>query len=233
MKALFQKQFDAAMNLNRQNILAMCPRGGDDLLDLGCDDGEWSLQVANAAQPKTVHGIEIVPERAAAAKDRGIQVTIADLAARLPLPSESFDLVHANQVIEHVADIDLFAAEVFRVLRPGGTVVISTENASSWHNVLALALGWQMFSLTNLSERGAGIGNPLALHRGKSGHLKTWTHKVIFSYRGLREFFQAHGFCVQCIRGAGYYPLPAKMGCFDVRHSHFLTLAAKKPGDQG
>jgi ubiquinone/menaquinone biosynthesis C-methylase UbiE len=229
MKGWFQKQFDAAMKLNRQNILDMCPHRVDTLLDLGCDDGEWSVQVANAAQAKTVQGVEIVPERASAAEERGIYVTRADLAANLPLPSAEFDLVHANQVIEHVADIDLFAAEIFRVLRPGGTVIISTENGSSWHNLFAMALGWQMFSLTNLSERRLGIGNPLALHRGESDHMKTWTHKVIFSYRGLREFFEAHGFYVQGIRGAGYYPLPAGLGRLDVRHAHFLTLVASRP----
>ena len=229
MKVWLQKQFDAAMKLNRQNILDVCPRQVDAFLDLGCDDGGWSLQVANAAQAKTVQGIEIVPERAAAAKQRGIDVIRADLAAKLPLPAAVFDLVHANQVIEHVADVDLFAAEVFRVLRPGGTAIISTENGSSWHNVFAMALGWQMFSLTNLSERRLGIGNPLALHRGESDHMKTWTHKVIFSYQGLREFFEAHGFQVQGIRGAGYYPLAAGLGRFDVRHAHFLTLVATKP----
>lgn len=229
MKAWLQGQFDAAMELNRKNILAACPHPVDTMLDLGCDDGAWSLRVAEASGAKTVQGIELVAGRADIARGRGLAVSVADLAERLPLPAEAFDLVHANQVIEHVPDIDLFASEIFRVLRPGGTSIISTENGSSWHNVFSVALGWQMFSLTNLSERRLGIGNPCALHRGEAGHLKTWTHKVIFSYRGLREFFEAHGFQVQRIRGAGYYPLPARLGSLDVRHAHFLTLVANKP----
>lgn len=232
MRAWLKRRFDAAMELNRRNILIACPQAVDALLDLGCDDGEWSLQVARASQAKTVQGVELVAERADIATRRGLTVSIADLADRLPIPSESFDLVHANQVIEHVPDIDLFAAEIFRVLRPDGTVIISTENASSWHNIGALTLGWQMFSLTNLSERRLGIGNPLALHRGEADHLKSWTHKVIFSHRGLKEFFAAHGFDVQRLLGAGYYPLPARLGCWDVRHAHFLTLVARKPAHQ-
>jgi hypothetical protein len=90
-------------------------------------------------------------------------------------------------------------------------------------------MGWQMFSLSNLSERRLGIGNPMALHRGEGNHLKSWTHKVIFSYRGLKEFFEAHGFKNLRLLGAGYYPLPGVFAALDVRHSHFLALRAEKP----
>lgn len=230
LNSYLRRQFDRAMDLNRRNILKSCPRHrADTLLDLGCDDGAWTLEVAKAAHATSVTGIEIVRHRADAAQAKGIQVMVTDLANPLPLSTACFDIVHANQVIEHVPNIDLFAAEIFRVLRPGGMAIISTENASSWHNVLSVALGWQMFSLTNLSGRRLGIGNPLALHRGETDHFQTWTHKVIFSYRGLIEFFQAHGFLVQQILGAGYYPFPAWVGQVDVRHAHFLTIQATKP----
>lgn len=230
IRTYFRRLFDHAMDLNHSNILTSCPSNDTcTLLDLGCDDGTWTLQVAKAAHAKSVTAIELVPHRADIARSKGIDVTIADLADPLPIATSQFDLVHANQVIEHVPDIDLFASEIFRVLRPGGTAVVSTENASSWHNVFAAAFGWQMFSLTNLSCQRLGIGNPLALHRGETDHLKTWTHKVIFSYRGLLEFFEAHGFVVQRIRGAGYHPLPARVGAIDVRHAHFLTIVAQKP----
>lgn len=218
------------MDLNHRNILESCAGNhGGTLLDLGCDDGTWTLELVEAAKCTSVLGVEIVQQRADAARAKGIEVMIADLADPLPLSEACFDVVHANQVIEHVPDIDLFASEIFRVLRPGGIAVVSTENASSWHNVISVALGWQMFSLTNLSGRRLGIGNPLALHRGEADHLKTWTHKVIFSYRGLIEFFEAHGFLVQQIHGAGYHPLPAWVGKVDVRHAHFLTAQVKKP----
>ena len=226
----FRRQFAKAMDLNHQNIRDLCHQNQEgSFLDLGCDDGTWTLEVSKAANATSVTGIEIVQQRADIARSKGISVMIADLAKPLPLSAACFDVVHANQVIEHVPDIDLFAAEIFRVLRPGGIAVVSTENASSWHNILSVALGWQMFSLTNLSSRRLGIGNPLALHRGETDHLKTWTHKVIFSYLGLIEFFDAHGFLVQQVRWAWYHPLPAWVGKMDVRHAHFLTIQAKKP----
>ena len=217
------------MNLNRANILACVPsRPGLKLIDLGCDDGAWTMQLAERAGTTDVWGVEIVAERAAAAEKRGVRVTSGDLAQQLPFPDASFDLLHANQVIEHVPDVDLFVSEVTRVLRPGGCAILSTENGSSWVNIGAAILGWQIFSLTNVSTRRLGIGNPLALHRGECGELASWTHKTIFNFRGLKELCEAYGLADVRILGAGYFPLPAGLGRLDPRHAHFITVSAVK-----
>lgn len=229
LRSWFIGLFDSAMELNRRQILADLPRHGGRLLDLGCDDGDWTMKLASVTPREGVHGVEVVEERAVVARSRGVEVVVADLAHVLPLTADTFDVIHANQVIEHVPDIDLFATEILRLLKPGGLAIVSTENTSSWHNVFAAFCGWQMFSSTNLSGVRLGIGNPLAVHRGESDHVKTWTHKVLFSARGLREFFEAHGFEVVTLRGAGYHPLPAWLGQWDVSHSHFITVLARKP----
>lgn len=230
IKAYLDDLYTRASEANRQNILSLIEFNPDgSLLDLGCDDGGWTMLLARRMQSKNVNGVEIVEERAERARSLGVNVQIGDLARPLTYSDNAFDLIHANQVIEHVPDVDLFTSEIYRVLKPGGRVVVSTENASSWHNIFALLMGWQMFSLSNLSERRLGIGNPMALHRGEGNHLKSWTHKVIFSYRGLKEFFEAHGFKNLRLLGAGYYPLPGVFAALDVRHSHFLALRAEKP----
>lgn len=221
--------FESAMDLNRRQILEAVPRTGGRLLDLGCDDGEWTMQLASVSDRDSVQGVEIVESRAELAARRGVAITVADLGLKVPLPDCCFDVIHANQVIEHVPDVDLFASEIWRMLKPGGTAIVSTENTSSWHNVFAAMCGWQMFSSTNLSGVRLGIGNPLAVHRGETDHMKTWTHKVLFSARGLREFFEAHGFKVEALKGSGYHPLPAWMGQWDVSHSHFITVVARRP----
>jgi 2-polyprenyl-3-methyl-5-hydroxy-6-metoxy-1,4-benzoquinol methylase len=156
-------------------------------------------------------------------------VTRADLSKPLAmLPDAHFDLIHANQVIEHVPNVDLFVSEIYRLLRPGGHAVVSTENGSSWHNVFAAAMGWQIFSLTNVSSLKAGLGNPFAIQRGGDPYTGTWTHKTIFNYRGLIEMFEAHRFSETVVKGAGYFPLPAFLGRIDPRHSAFITILARK-----
>lgn len=222
--------FLAAHHMNLANILCLCSDAQDvRILDLGCDDGEWTLQVAKASGAREIQGIELNSLAAEKAVRKGIKVSISDLNQRFPYADDTFDLIHTNQVIEHVPNVDHFLQEIFRVLRPGGSLVLSTENGSSWHNVLAAAMGWQIFSLTNLSSRQSGIGNPLAVHRGTTQFTSTWTHKVIFNYLGLVEFLQIHGFRNLVVRGAGYYPFPAILGKWDPRHGHFLAVRAEKP----
>lgn len=230
LKKLLNRMFLAANDHNLANILSLASvTTAKDFLDLGCDDGVWTMKVASGAGAQNVFGVELNPKAAAIAQEKGIEVSICDLKDPLPFAGDRFDLIHTNQVIEHVPDIDRFASEAFRVLRKGGRMVLSTENGSSWHNIFAAAMGWQTFSLTNLSSLQSGVGNPLALHRGSKDFSSTWTHKVIFNYRGLIEFLELHGFRNIVVKGAGYYPLPTAFAKLDPRHAHFITLSAQKP----
>jgi SAM-dependent methyltransferase len=219
-----------AADLNRRNIIAMAAGLAPlrSLCDLGCDDGAHTSAVAEAVGAAEVSGVEVMADRARLAQDRGVKVAVAPIEDGLPFADASFDLVHSNQVIEHVADVDVFLSETHRVLRPGGWAIISTENAASWHNVFAAAMGWQIFSLTNVSTRALGLGNPLAPHRGEEGISASWRHKTILSYRGLKELAGVHGLTPTEVVGAGYYPLPAAAGRLDTRHAHFITLLARK-----
>jgi SAM-dependent methyltransferase len=219
-----------AVELNQRNILGLLtPDSTASLLDLGCDDGLWTAELAARLRARRVYGVEIVPAKSTQASHREILVVQADLSDSLPFRDAYFDVVHSNQVIEHVPDIDVFVQEAFRVLRPGGYAVFSTENASSWHNIGAAIMGWQIFSATNVSKRVAGLGNPLALHRNSGGIEPSWTHKTVMNYRGLLELLVVHGFTRPRVLGAGYHPLPASIARLDARHAHFLAVRVDRP----
>lgn len=220
-----------SFELNQKNIIELIGSGPYACIcDLGCDDGAWTMELARTAGATEIHGVEIVEERAALARKRGVEVALANLNERLPFRDAMFDLVHANQVIEHIGELDTFLGEIERVLKPSGVCIISTENGSSWHNVAAAALGWQIFSLTNVSPWVGGIGNPFALHRGEQGNGPALTHKTIFNYRGLLELLDAYGLRPVAVRGAGYHPLPPSAGRLDARHAHILAVKATKSG---
>jgi trans-aconitate methyltransferase len=74
------------------------------LLDVGCDDGGWTdtLRQKLGIPPAQVFGLEIVDERAEAARSRGFDIRSGDLEERWPFDDSSMNVVHANQVIEHV-----------------------------------------------------------------------------------------------------------------------------------
>lgn len=229
MKKFFQKMFEQAMALNKKNILEFLENNPSaKLIDLGCDSGEWTMELAKRIDTKEIYGVDIIDERIKNAKLKGIKVYKSDLNEEFPFEDNFFDVVHANQVIEHISNLDYFISEIFRILKAGGYIIISTENGSSWHNIFASVMGWQIFSLTNVSAKKLSIGNPLSIHRDKIINLSSWSHKTIFNYRGLKEVFMVYNFRDIAIRGAGYYPLPAKFGLLDPRHAHFITLKAFK-----
>ena len=230
LKNLMQRLYMNAHSHNFSNSLALLPKGANlRLLDLGCYDGEWTLKLANRMNTTNVHALEILSAPAAVARTRGITVLETDLEIVWPFPDADFDVVHASFVIEHVCRMDHFISEMFRVLKPGGRVVVTTENGSSWHNVFAAVLGWQTFSSSCCSTKVKGLGNPIALHRGQGPSEFSQTHKIIFNFRGYREIFEAHNFTNIKILGAGYYPLPTLFAKADPRHAHFLCLSAEKP----
>jgi ubiquinone/menaquinone biosynthesis C-methylase UbiE len=227
------KMVEVAAKNNHKNIVSMVGKDKNaKFLDLGCDDGSWTIDVAKIIDTKRIFGIEIVPERAKRARAFGVTTHVSDLNQPLPFTAEEFDVVHANQVIEHVVNSDLFLSEIYRVLRSGGYAVISTENLSSWHNIFALVLGFQPFSMTNYSCKGS-IGNPLALWKKQESvysNLSSWQHNRLFSYYGLKDLFVKHGFIIEKVKTAGYYPLPAFFSSIDPVHGHWITLKARKPG---
>lgn len=101
-------------------------------LDAGCGDGRYLAALA-AELPERVAGVDIserILETARAQAPRA-ELRQANLE-RLPFADGEFDLVLSSQVIEHVLDREGAAAELARVLRPGGTLVISTDNERAW-----------------------------------------------------------------------------------------------------
>ena len=150
MKQLLEQMWQNAMLLNKQNILSLMSENKDArLLDLGCDNGDWTIALAEKIGTRHIAGIEIIAQAVQESLDKGIDCRKADLCEIFPFEENSFDIVHANQVIEHVTNIDHFIQEIYRVLKPRGYVVISTENGSSWSNIFAAIMGWQIFSLTD------------------------------------------------------------------------------------
>jgi ubiquinone/menaquinone biosynthesis C-methylase UbiE len=203
-------------------------------LDCGCDTGALTIEVAQHIGTQHVYGLDVVEERLAKARALGIDGRLGDLNTRFPFEDASLSVTMANQVIEHLHDTDTFIAETFRVLRPGGYALICTENLAATHNLFALLLGYQPFSLSNVSTL-RSIGNPLALHRHATEgmlHVKSFQHMRVFAYQGLKEIVEAHGFVVERMVGTGYYPLPPALarlaGRVDPRHAAFLLLKARK-----
>jgi SAM-dependent methyltransferase len=226
-----ERLFHATEEENRRAVLRTLPAGrGGALLDIGTHQGEFAERVARRVGATRVAGIDFVEEHAAMARARGIDVACANIDDGLPFADEEFDIVHANQVIEHVRRSDAFLREVHRVLKPGGLALISTNNFSSWHNVGALALGYQPMP-AHVSDE-LIVGNPLDPLRGQE-HEDGRAHLRLFTGRALIELCAVHGLERVHLRTAGYYPLPPRLGRIMARidrlHGAFLIALVQKP----
>ena len=226
--------FRGTEQLNRVAILdALSGETGLSLLDCGCGDGEFTLELARQVGAKSVFGVEWDRDRVEIAGRKGVVTARADLNQGLPFGDESFDVVHSNQVIEHLYATDTFLRETRRVLKPGGLAILSTNNLASWHNVASLVLGMQPPPMHVSSEVIAG--NALDPLRGSRHPTVGDSHLRIFSFKGLRELCEYHGFEVEKLRTVGYYPLTARASRVATRiyRWHGAFLVAKMRRNQG
>lgn len=104
---------------------------GDAALDVGCGAGNDVATLAGiVGADGTVMGADrsemLIAEarRTPAAREPGVTFVVADATA-LPFAGGRFDACRADRTIQHVPDADVAVAEMARVTRPGGTVVIS------------------------------------------------------------------------------------------------------------
>jgi ubiquinone/menaquinone biosynthesis C-methylase UbiE len=102
-------------------------RPGTDLLDVGCGPGTITLDLAALVAPGRTRGVDaaaaVLEEARTGAAERGVEVDFAvDDAYALQADDDSFDVVHAHQVLQHLVDPVAALAEWARVTRPGGTV---------------------------------------------------------------------------------------------------------------
>ena len=110
----------------RRRDLAALPRGR--VLDVGCGNG--GFLVGLKARGWTVQGTDTSAPGCEVARSRGIPDYHGDLA-RAGFPDGSFDAVTLWHVLEHVADPLAELAEIRRILRPGGRLVVQVPDADS------------------------------------------------------------------------------------------------------
>jgi len=123
---------------------------GMEILDAGCGSGP--LMEALRGKDAVVSGFDLSPAMVELARQRlgeDADVRVADLGAPLPYPDDTFDLVVASLSLHYVKDWDSALAELRRVLKPGGRLIVSIIHPTVYAIVYPEA---DYFALTQYSE---------------------------------------------------------------------------------
>ena len=122
---------------------ALALRPGEAVLDIGSGPGFLAAEMAAEVGPSgRISGIDISETMITIARERWAKSGLATQvdfqlgdATKLPFPDATFDAVVSTQVYEYVTDLFAALAEVNRVLRPGGRVLVVDTDWDSvvWH----------------------------------------------------------------------------------------------------
>jgi len=149
---------------------------GMQLLDIGCGPGTISLDLAALVAPGKVIGLEntetpllAARAEAAARSDTSTMFQFGD-ALNLPFEDDRFDVVHAHQVLQHLAAPLTALREMLRVCKPGGWVAARDADyaAMSWYPELP---GLEQWRQTYCAAARANGAEPNAARR-----LRAWAH---------------------------------------------------------
>lgn len=105
----------------------------DKILDVGCGSGEKSLLFAKKG--KNFVGLDFSVGEVRKAKSKGIKAIVGN-AEKLPFSKNQFNVVLSFHLIEHLNNPLAFLNECYRVLAPGGYLILVTPNRNRWTSMV-------------------------------------------------------------------------------------------------
>lgn len=160
---------DARFPERLKDIIARRVTPESSVLDAGCGDGgkygTWLAGICGEYQ-----GVDIAETAVAIARERGLSASRISNMSELPFADDRFDVCVCIEVLEHLVFPLEGASELRRVLRPGGTLIVSVPNTVYWRRRIDLAL----------LGRWHPLGNPDGARRPwDDAHLRFFTRKTL------------------------------------------------------
>lgn len=165
---------------NSAAYLAPLLRPGMSLLDIGCGPGTLTVDLARHVAPGRVLGIDAVADVLGGARDHAADAGVAvEFRAgdvyHLDIPDDTFDVVHAHQVLQHLTDPVAALREMRRVAKPGGIIAVRDADygAFTWYPASSGLDDWLHL------YRDLTIANRAECNAGR--HLVSWFERAGFT----------------------------------------------------
>jgi 2-polyprenyl-3-methyl-5-hydroxy-6-metoxy-1,4-benzoquinol methylase len=184
---MYDSKNKSYFSLVRKDILPMLPKNCSDVIELGCGDGGTLAWLKASGQALHTTGMELCAMPASLARTQvdhviegNIELTIKDVL------HESCDLVLCLDVLEHLVDPWTVVQELYAILRPGGSIIISLPNVRNYRVVLPL-----LFNGT---------------WRYQKDGIMDHTHLRFFSREGAEKILTQNGFIIKDSADNGLQP---------------------------
>ncbi len=119
----------------KMKIVLEYVKGGESLIDIGCGTGEFILQLKERFDrlvgiDASLHAIEFTAGRVG--KDKSILLECGELNS-FHFPTDYFNVCLCLDVLEHVRNLYPLVKEIYRILRPGGEIIVTVPN---WFDII-------------------------------------------------------------------------------------------------
>ena len=200
-------------------------RPGMSVLDVGFGPGSITLDLAEVVAPGRVVGIENtdVPIRAAqdnatARGDHRTEFVRADVMA-MPFEDNSFDVVHAHQVLQHLADPVGALRDMARVCKPGGLIAVRDADyaAMSWYPELPKLETWRTLyrDIAHANHAEPDAGRHLRRWFREAGLTSLTVTTSNFSYSSVQQCSGWGESQARRVGGAAFRSQAARLGFSD------------------
>lgn len=202
------------------------------LLDAGCGRTAPILAKYKGRAQRLI-GVDLVDF---APEVTGIELIKHDLG-RLPLESNSVDLVMARSVMEHITDPDRVYRELYRVLKPGGHFVFLTANLWDYASIIAKLIPNRFHPAIVSRTEGRQEHDvfPVAYRTNTRGAVRKWAGKAEFEINSFRYFgqypsyFMFNGFLF--LIATGYEKLISNIPILNCLQG-WILVTLRKPGSR-
>jgi len=125
-----KSEYDPFTEERYRQFFRFFPQGSQTVLDIGCNTGRGGKVLKELDSNLRIHGLDAVKDRLDRLPMDVYESGIHGFSTRIPSDDSSYDVIVAGEFIEHIyhVDVDQTLGEIFRVLKLGGRLLLTTPN---------------------------------------------------------------------------------------------------------